>query len=249
MITADHLNSDGEVPLRVLVFTPTLNDFSKLPELAAAVRSLKGDYTFLVIDDGSAKAINHVALGEDVLYVRLPANFGVGTCTNVAFDHAIAHAYDAVVRIDADGQHPVEKIPEILAPILKDTSDVVVAQRSNRNDTPGPRALLARFVRGYLAFVARLVTRGRVPADVTSGFFAFSKAAINVLRTYHFERFSEPQTYILASRRNLRIGEVPIVQLPRDQGKSTVTIGQAIRLVYRFNMFVLAELLQKSRAR
>ena len=234
---------------KTLVFTPTLNDTTMLAQIAADIRDLPGPFTYLVIDDGSEEAIDREELGEDVLYARLPTNVGVGTCTHVAFDHALSYGYGAVVRVDADGQHPVENIPDLLAPIQSGDADMAVGQRVNRDSLKGMRALTAMFVRNYLAFVARLITRGRAPQDVSSGFFAANPAAARILNSFQLERFSEAQMYILACRNNLKVVELPIVQAPRLQGRSTVTLGQALRLVYRFNVFVLAELLQQSRVR
>jgi hypothetical protein len=43
------------------------------------------------------------------------------------------------------------------------------------------------------------------------------------------------------------VAEVTIEQEPRRHGSSTLTLGQALRILYRFNIFVLSDLLQKSR--
>jgi len=234
---------------RALIFVPSYNDTAHLPEIADSVRRLDGDHTLMLIDDGSTPAIDVASLGDDTLHFRLPANFGLGACTHIAFDHALRHDYSSVVRLDADGQHPVAAIPALLEPIRTGKAEVVVASRSNRDDAQGGRALASRLIRGYFTLVARLMTRGKAPADVNSGFFAASRTAIELLNSYQLERFPEPQTYVLACRRGLQLANVEVEQNVRQHGLSTVTVGQAIRLIYRFSIFVLAELLQRSSVR
>jgi glycosyltransferase involved in cell wall biosynthesis len=228
---------------RVIVFVPTLNDSEYLSTIIDEVGKLDGAYTVLILDDGSTVPAKLVLNRSDCLHFRLPANFGLGVCTHIAFDHALRGGYRAIVRLDSDGQHPVAMIPALLAKLAGDDADIVVASRSNRNQGSGWRFAIGRIVRGYISSMAQLLTKGGVPRDVNSGFFAANPAAMQVLNGYRLERFPEPQMYILASRHGLRLAEVPVEQMVRKHGASTITFGHALRIVYRFNIFILSEIL------
>ena len=91
------------------------------------------------------------------------------------------------------------------------------------------------------------MTHGRAPQDVNSGYFAATAHAAEVMNEYQLERYPEPQMYVLACRRELKIKEIPVEQLDRKHGSSSLTINRAALLMYRFSIFVLAELLQRSR--
>lgn len=223
---------------------PTLNDVEHLEAITDEINGLDGSFTVLVLDDGSSVPVKDAASESDHLHFRLPANFGLGVCTHIAFDHALHRGYQAVVRVDADGQHPVKMIPALLAKLNAGEADIVMASRSNRNHGSGWRLMISRFVRGYMSAMARLLTRGGVSGDVNSGFFAVNRNAMTFLNTCRLERFPEPQMYILACRHGLRVAEVPVEQMARKHGSSTLTFGHALRMVYRFNIFVLSELLQ-----
>ena len=214
----------------VLVFLPTYNDLELLSDLTRDIVNLGEEYAPLVIDDGSYPAVERASLATGSLVFHALANFGLGTATHIAFDHAIRHGYRAVVRIDADGQHPVASIPSLLAPLDEGRADIVVGVRTNRNKTSGPRALAATIVRAYLSLVARWMSDGGAPIDVNSGFFAASPRAAQTLNTVRLERFPEPQMYMLAPRRGLTITEVPIEQSAREHGRSKVTLGHALRI-------------------
>jgi len=234
---------------RVLVFVPTYDDAQELATIANEVNSLEGDYTTLVVDDGSTTPVNPAELPKGTLLTRFPTNFGLGTATHVAFDHALLNGYDILVRIDSDGQHPIEIIPSLVQPINDDGKDLVVGHRVNRHDGTGVRALLASLVRIYLSALSGVMTAGRAPKDVNSGLFAISTVAMRRLNAAQLERFPEPQMYVLCGRMGISAHEISVHQNERRHGKSTITLGRALALFYRFNIFVLAELLQSPRSK
>lgn len=245
MSVADKSGKDSSI----LVFVPTFNDTAMLAELVGHIKALALDVEVLVVDDGSSADVSAVLADSDCLFVRLPANVGLGACTAIAFDHALRNRYEAMVRVDADGQHPVDRIADLVAGLSgDDAADIVTGSRRNRNVGVGIRAALSRLVRGYLFVVGKLITRRRAPRDIVSGFFAINRYGMKVLNEYLLDRYPEPQMYIIAARRNLRIDEIEVDQSDRQHGISTLTLEQAMRQFYRFNVFILAELLQRSRS-
>jgi glycosyltransferase involved in cell wall biosynthesis len=231
---------------RTLVFLPTYNDRELLMSLTAGVHALGQNFQALVIDDGSQHPIRKHEIAPNTLLVRVPANFGLGMATHIAFDHALLHDYAAIVRVDSDGQHPVEMLPDLVSPIFDGTADIVVGERTNRDERTGLRELVSRMVRGYLSSIAYAMTKGQAPSDVNSGFFAANIKAAKKLNAYDLDRFPEPQMYVLAPRNGLVASGLKIEQAERQHGNSKVTLGHAVRLFYRFNIFILAELLQRS---
>jgi glycosyltransferase involved in cell wall biosynthesis len=233
---------------RVLVFIPTYNDVEQLAAIITEVHELNIAATILVLDDGSMEPVVTALHQLDCLHFRLPANFGLGVCTQIAFDHALRHEYDAIIRVDADGQHPVTEIPALLELLENDEADVVVATRGNRDQGSGQRAFFSRIARSYLSTLAWLLTSGSAPSDVNSGFFAANQSALKKLNANQLERFPEPQMYVLACRLGLRVGAIVVVQLARQERTSTVTVSHGLRLAYRFSIFALSELIQGRRA-
>lgn len=225
-----------------LVFIPTYNDVALLSDIVSQIRQLLPDIRILIIDDGSTPAVNRLDPVLDVLYARLPANFGLGVCTHVALDHALSQGCSALVRVDADGQHPISKIPELLQRLEFEGADIVVGTRVNRNNKNGLANWARRLARWYLTTVAALMSGKRTPKDVNSGFFALNDQAILTLGKFQLNRFPEPEIFVIGSREGLKIEEISIEQIDRVEGDTTLTIVQAILLLYRFNMFVFGEL-------
>ena len=228
---------------QVLVFLPSFGDEAALPELVAEIAGLGGRYRALVVDDGSARPL---APSPGALTVRLPANFGLGVCTHVAFDHALRYGYGIVVRADADGQHRIEDIPRLVAEIESGRANLVVGVRANH--AGGALSNLARrSLKAYFRIVARMMTGGRAPHDVNSGFFAVDARAMRVLNTNSFERFPEPEMFVLACRSGLGVASVAVQQRRRADGVTTLGLVPAMQMFFRFNVFVVNELLRRRR--
>ncbi|MBT4711437.1 MAG: glycosyltransferase family 2 protein [Alphaproteobacteria bacterium] len=234
----------GEAP-GVLVFVPTFNDNARASELAQEISAESPDYRSLVIDDGSATSVQSGAAGDTGLQVRLPDNFGLGTVTHIAFDHALSAGYSAVVRIDGDGQHRISDIPRLLEPIQDGTADLVVGTRTNHR---ARGSVLRSAAKIYFSFLARAITRGRAPSDINTGFFAANRTAMALLNQFTLERYPEPQLIVIACREGLRVRQVDIEQQERLQGRSTLGVVQAMRMFYRFNVFVINELIRGRRS-
>jgi glycosyltransferase involved in cell wall biosynthesis len=230
-----------------LVFIPTLNDRYLLYQLASSVQELDICATTLIIDDGSQPSIERSSLPENCLLFSAPSNMGLGLCTHIAFDHALAHGYDYVARLDADGQHPATKIPGLLEPLLDRRADLVVGVRTNHGDSSRPEAGLRRLVKWYFSFLSYLITSGRAPGDVSSGFFAVNRKAMKELNGTMLERYPEPQLYSHACRVGLRVLEFSIEQAKRQHGRSTITYGHAFSMIYRFTVYALAEMIRLRR--
>ena len=227
---------------RVLVFIPSYGDRRAIPDLLATVQSLGPRFRALVVDDGSSEPVITPELASQCLYTRLPANFGLGVSTQIAFGHALAHGYVALVRVDADGQHAVEDIPALLRRLDTNEADIVIGARLNHL----AKGQLGRsLVKRYYSFIARLLAGGVLPEDVNSGFFAIGRAGMEMLGELTLERFPEPELFIQAARRGLRVAAVDVEQHPRREGASSLGLRPALQMFFRFNVFALERLLRR----
>jgi len=228
---------------RVLVFIPSFNDSVALPGLVSEIGRLGRRFQALVIDDGSSQSVLSDVLAKQCLHVKLSSNFGLGVCTHIAFHHALTHGYFAVVRIDADGQHQVVDIGKLVDALDNGDSDLVAGVRVNQGQNHG--GISRRIVKIYFNGFARWITKGGAPKDVNTGFFAANSAAVTKLDRTTMERFPEPELFISGCNAGLRVGSVEIEQQDRIEGRSTIHVIGALRMVFRFNVFVFGLLMRK----
>jgi glycosyltransferase involved in cell wall biosynthesis len=83
----------------------------------------------LVIDDGSSDATAEIAKSAGALIQIQDPNQGKGIALQSGFKMAIEGGYQAVVTLDADGQHDPAEIPKFLHAYQADHSDLVIGKR------------------------------------------------------------------------------------------------------------------------
>ncbi len=69
----------------------------------------------LVVDDGSSDDTAEVAEAAGAAVLRQSPNQGKGAALRTGFLRALAQGAEAVIALDADGQHDPEEIPKFLA--------------------------------------------------------------------------------------------------------------------------------------
>jgi glycosyltransferase involved in cell wall biosynthesis len=97
---------------RVLALIP---GYEEGPRIARVVEGALRHMPVLVVDDGSTDdtASNAEAAGAAV--IRQAPNQGKGAALRAGFRRALEEGYDAVLTLDADGQHDPAEIPRFVA--------------------------------------------------------------------------------------------------------------------------------------
>lgn len=230
---------------KVLVFIPTLNDQECLVDIVNQISSLSDAYSCLIIDDGSEPPIHYDGSSPGVMLCRIPNNVGIGVTTMIAVEHAKRFGYTSVVRVDSDGQHPIEKITVLLDALKKNKLDIVFGTRVNRSEGSGNKDKARKLVRAYYSVITRWLTRGNCPRDVNSGFLAIGPRGISILNNNSLGRFPEPELILLANRLKLTIGDVEIRQMLRIHGVTTLSFFAALRMILRFSVLALDDLFRR----
>ena len=131
------MQSDGPAALTLTVIAPSRNEEESAPLLARAVQAaLAGEcYELLFVDDsddGTPAVLAGLAARTDlhVRYIHRAAGAQRWGGLAGAVTDGLAHSTaEYVCVIDADMQHPPEKIPELLAAARRTQADVVMACR------------------------------------------------------------------------------------------------------------------------
>jgi glycosyltransferase involved in cell wall biosynthesis len=201
---------------RLLVVMPAFNEASQIRSVVEAVRH-QVDADVLVVDDGSTDDTAAQARRGGARVAVHPVNLGYGAALQTGYRYALRHSYDAVLQLDADGQHDPCSIGPLLDALRH--ADVVVGSRFLGSGSYRPP--LARRVGMWLFGRVASALSGQRITDPTSGFQAISREA---LRFYAHERYpvDYPDADVLAmvARAGLRLAEVPVRMLPSPPGKS-----------------------------
>jgi glycosyltransferase involved in cell wall biosynthesis len=177
---ARHERGDSARPLRLSCVIPCRNEERNLdlllPLLREMLDALGAEWEVILVDDGSTDATALVM--EDwtqvpgVRFIQLSRNFGKEAALTAGLQAAQG---EAVLMLDADLQHPVDLVPEMVAR-WRDGADVVYAYRASRADESLVKRSGARL---FYALLNRF-HRFRIPEDA-GDFRLLDRRAVDAL--------------------------------------------------------------------
>ena len=85
--------------------------------------------SIIVCNDGSTDMTKEIAEKMGAIVINHPKNLGYGSAIRSLFLKAKEIETDVLITFDADGQHRVDDIKNVLEPILKNEADVVIGSR------------------------------------------------------------------------------------------------------------------------
>ncbi len=225
---------------RCLVVVPTYNEAETierfLEEVLAATTDLGA--RVLVVDDSSpdgtgALVRKHPAFGSRVHLLSRASKDGLGAAYRAGFGWALAHGYDTVVQVDADGSHPVDRIPAMV--VALDEHDLIIGSRyvagGRTENWSARRRLLSSSANRYVRTVLGLRTH-----DATAGFRAWRASSLSdfgVLTTDSSGYCFQIECTWRAERGGARVVELPITFTERRAGASKMTGTVALEALVR----------------
>ena len=218
---------------RLSIIVPALNEGANLAALAeridAAVRGREGGYEILVVDDNSHDETRAVS---EELSRRLPYRLIVREQPRDGLSGAVLCGIsqtrgEYLVVMDADLQHPPERIPELLQPLEGGQADFVIGSRYVQGASTAEKWSVFRRINSRVATLLARPFAGDT-TDPMSGFFA--------LRRSTFERAQRltPLGYkigleLMCKCRVRTVREIPIHFAERTRGESKLTLKQQFR--------------------
>lgn len=218
--------------MRLLFFIPSFNDQEGLVKLVNTLIDMYPTSMVLIIDDGSDPAIKLPDIGNRILLHRLLFNVGLGLATSVALDFFIQGQFDYLVRLDADGQHPVNEVMGLLRPLQSDSADVVWGERNNHILISSSEKLFGSFAKRTTSTIGRLIFDSFVD-DWFTGFFAMNRIAANLAARYHLERYCEVQLLCIFHNADIRIAIHKVDQLERIYGQTSISFFTGVMIFFR----------------
>lgn len=216
-----------------MIAIPAWNESGSVAEVVLQVRNALPNATVVVVDDGSKDDTGDKATRAGAVTLTLPFNVGVGGAMRTAFLFAQRQGFDAVVQVDADGQHNPTEIRSLLDGLS--SADIVVGTRFHPGSTykvRGPR----RWAMDLLSWSLSRMARTPI-TDTTSGFRSAGPRAIALFaETYPAEYLGDTVGSLsIAIRDGLVIEERPVTMFYRRIGRpsksalwSTLYLGRAV---------------------
>jgi glycosyltransferase involved in cell wall biosynthesis len=111
------------------------------PRIGSVIEVARRHLPVLVVDDGSSDATAAVARVAGATVIEQRPNQGKGAALRAGFRNAIAGGAEAILTLDADGQHDPAEIPAFLAAWAAEPQPDLVIGRRDFRAMPAPRRL------------------------------------------------------------------------------------------------------------
>ena len=216
--------------MRLIINLPAYNEEEKIGETIKRIpREIDGVDEVLVqiIDDGSQDKTIFTAkeAGADLIFSH-KINRGIGITFRTAVEKALQNGADIMVNIDADGQFNPNDIPKLIAPILNNEKDMIIASRFGKHKAKNI-PWIKNFLNRFAAKVVGTFMRTKID-DLTCGFRAMNRESMLRLNLPGGFTYTQ-ETIIDALGKNLKLQWIPVEVTYHEGRKSRV-----VKSVYSF---------------
>ena len=208
----------------ILLIIPAYNEEHSIVETVTKIkkfnRKRKRKVDFIVIDDGSTDRTAELLELFDIPCIHMESN----------------HKY--AVQFDGDGQHGIEYIYDVIAPIESGEADMVIGSRFaglRSYYTPGT---IRRLGICWISLLIRLRT-GQVIKDPTSGYRAVGTYGMHAFANSYPARYPEPESCTRLLLQGKRVMEVPVKMHKRSGGRSSIHSWRKIEYMLKVSMGIL----------
>ncbi len=176
----------------------------------------------IVVDDGSTddtfQVIGSIPNAK-VIPVHHQVNLGKGAALKTGCDAAVRLKADAMICLDADGQHDPKSIPLFIEQLQKGNVDVVFGMRTFNSKMPMMMLMGNHLLSKCISQLFHVMIH-----DTQSGYRAFSAVAYQKLRWHSTGYEAETEMIVRAGQYQLRYTEVDIDTIYHDSYKGTTVV-------------------------
>lgn len=199
---------------RVIALIPAHDE---APRIAPVISGALLAAPVVVVDDGSTDSTSSLAVAAGATVISQRPNQGKGAALRAGFRHALEASAEAVVTLDADGQHDPAEIPRLLtaratAATAGATPELVIGRR-RFGSMP-----IARRLANVAGTLLLSVALGRWVPDNQSGYRVLGRRLMTAMLDSHEDGFAfEVEMIAVCLRERWPIAWAPIRTIYGDE--------------------------------
>lgn len=227
----------------VSVIIPVYNEERNIEYVIEGVE--KYCENIIIVDDKSTdnsyeiiKKLQH-RYSKKIIVLQNDKNSGIGYSVKKGMKKALELNNDIIIKFDGDNQHLPEDIPKFKTKLIDEQLDLIKGNRFLINEYSQPMPNLKILGNLITTNLQKLVSGNYKISDPNNGFLAIKKVVLNTIdfkklkNNYYFEN----SLLIYVSSMGLKIGEVPIKTIYRDEKSSIPIFTASIKLLPTFIYF------------
>ena len=190
--------------MKTVVLIPAHNAEQTISEVVNKTKAL--GFASIVVDDGSTDKTYDDAKAAGAIVLKHEKNLGKGAALRTGFRYAQDSDFDAVITMDADGQHDPALLNDFVKMAVSADSVFIVG---NRMDSTAGMPLVRVLTNKFMSWLLSKKMGQYVP-DTQCGYRFIKKTLLQKmqLRTSKYE--IESEMLIQAARANAKIDSMPI---------------------------------------
>jgi glycosyltransferase involved in cell wall biosynthesis len=161
----------------VLVMVPTLNEQKGIGRV---LEDVPKDIDVLVVDGGSTDETVEVARQYRGRVISQKFGRGKGSGVRTGMEFFLSSKYDVLCMIDGDGSSDPEELPKMIEAMKHEKAEVVLGSSVRGKREKGAMTLFSIFSNLIVSLFLGLRFL-RIFTDVQTGYWAFSRKAVEVL--------------------------------------------------------------------
>lgn len=237
--------------MKILMIIPAYNEEKNILNVVNKIREYrktsKYHIDYVVVNDGSTDNTEKVLKENSIHYISLIENLGIGGAVQTGYIYAQKYGYDIAVQFDGDGQHDIESLEDLVAPVASGSCDFCVGSRFVDNSTSTFKSTkLRRLGIKYFSVLISLFAGVRV-CDPTSGYRAANKKVIELFARDYPADYPEPESLVQLSKNRFFINEVPVNMFERSEGASSINTWKSVYYIIKVSSAILFVCLQKKK--
>ncbi|MCG2711345.1 MAG: glycosyltransferase family 2 protein [Candidatus Omnitrophica bacterium] len=209
--------------MKVCVLVPAYNEEVTITQLVREIRNNGLDP--IVVDDGSTDSTALRAKESQALVLSHPRNLGKGQALRTGFKYIRGSDYDAVVIMDADGQHLACEISKFISHAEKSKAGIIIG---NRMRAPVGMPLVRRITNHLTSYILSKVTSADIP-DSQCGFRLIKTEVLKKLNLSTVKYETESEILIEAAKNNFIIESIPVKTIYANQKSRINPVVDTIR--------------------
>jgi glycosyltransferase involved in cell wall biosynthesis len=209
---------------------PAYNAQDSLKELIQRIRSLAAQpQDVLIVNDGSDDQTSQIARDAKVSVIDADTNQGKGKALRTGFEHYIGQKYEGyIVCLDADLQHPPEKITDFLKFAQKSNCKFVIGNRSKKIGVMPFHRILSNKI---TSLIISVICRQKIE-DSQCGFRLIHTEVLKDLDLEESGFQMESEMILKAAGQGIKIGFVPIPVIYNSHGSQIGNVRDTVMFVW-----------------
>jgi dolichol-phosphate mannosyltransferase len=240
--------------MKVVIIIPSYNEADHTPEMITSLAEVlpkisDHDVQVLYVDDsspdGTADIIKKAQKSHKWLHLLVnPKKAGLGNAYAIGMQYAMSQMHaDYLMEFDADGQHPPQYIPDLIAEINNGYDYILGSRYIPGGSVPSDWGLDRKLISSLGNLVARATLFMPQVHDCTGG-FKLSRVK-GFMDEFDFNKLLSRQfaykVHLLAYMVNkgAKVKEVPFAFAPRNEGNSKMMkneMQETLRVIFLYQM-------------